>query len=97
MWLSLERIAAARSPLATMDWDPHRPYETDLFIGADIGRRRDRTAIWIDQRIESMAICRGLILLEKTPFEQQLEILAELFKHPRVKRGCIDETGSVWP
>jgi phage FluMu gp28-like protein len=94
MWLSLEMIAAARSPLATADWDPHRPYETDLFIGADIGRRRDRTAIWIDQRVgNKVSICRGVLLLDRMPFEDQHNIFCDLLKHPKVRRVSIDETG----
>src|SRR5262249_50497415 len=80
MWLSPEMIANARSPLASMEWDPDRPYDSYLYIGADIGRRRDRTAIWIDQRIDEVAICRGVILLEKTPFETQYEVLCDLLK-----------------
>jgi phage FluMu gp28-like protein len=93
MWLSLEMIANARSSMATSDWDPHRHYESSLYIGGDIGRRRDRTAIWIDQRVDDVALCRGVILLDKTSFERQFEIFSELLRHPKVKRACIDETG----
>jgi hypothetical protein len=31
-----------------------------LYFGADIGRRRDRTAIWIDQFTNNVAMCRGV-------------------------------------
>ena len=94
MWLSLEMIAAARSPLANAEWDPHREYPTNLFVGADIGRRRDRTAIWIDQRVDNnVAICRGVMLLDRMPFEQQYETFCNLLHHPRIRRAAIDETG----
>src|SRR5262249_41085572 len=78
MWLPLELIAAAGSPLATANWDPNQPVNGDLYFGADIGRRRDRTAIWIDQSTNGVAICLGLILLDRTPFEQQYEIFCGL-------------------
>ena len=87
-------IVAARSPLATAEWDPLRTHETDLFIGADIGRRRDRTAIWIDQRVDhNVSICRGVLLLDRMPFEDQHDIFGDLLKHPKVRRASIDETG----
>jgi phage FluMu gp28-like protein len=93
MWLTWELIAGARSPSASMDWDPDGNFESSLYIGGDIGRRRDRTAIWIDQRVGEVAICRGVILLDRTPFEQQFEIFSSLLRHPKVRRACLDETG----
>jgi phage FluMu gp28-like protein len=93
-WLSLEMIADARSPLANFEWDPDRVYDGDLYIGADIGRRRDRTAIWIDQRVaNNVSICRGVVLLDQTPFERQFEVFCDLLKHPQVRRASIDQTG----
>src|SRR5262249_37570887 len=97
MWLPLELIAAAGSPLATANWDPNQPVNGDLYFGADIGRRRDRTAIWIDQSTNGVAICRGLILLDRTPFEQQYEIFCGLLQNPCLKRGAIDQTGLGLP
>ncbi len=105
MWISLELIAAARSPMATRDWNPElgiresgpnsefRTPNPDLYFGADIGRKRDRTAIWIDEVVSSVAICRGIILLDRMPFEQQYEVFSNLLRHPRIRRGCMDQSG----
>jgi len=107
MWIGLDLIAAARSPLASLEWDPGNadlpigdanreigvPGPANLFVGADIGRKRDRTEIWIDERAADVAICRGLITLDRAPFERQFEVLASLVAHPRVRRASIDQTG----
>jgi len=110
MWIPLELIAAARSPRATAIWDPESPAASstgDLYVGADIGRKRDRTAIWIDEVLPapadsrgaddrsaaSLAVCRGVITLDRAPFEQQFELLSSILAHPRVRRACIDQTG----
>jgi phage FluMu gp28-like protein len=101
MWIPLDLIASARSPQATLEWNP--AYESEprpagsgsgsLYVGADIGRKRDRTAIWIDERVADVSICRGVIILDRTPFERQYEVLSELLAHPLVRRACIDQTG----
>ncbi|MBI2815462.1 MAG: hypothetical protein HYX72_00835 [Acidobacteria bacterium] len=104
MWIPLELIAAARSPLASSEWrvgsgdelSGHSQlaiHQSQLFLGADIGRKRDRTAIWIDERVGEAAICRGVITLERTAFERQFEILSELIGDARVRRASIDQTG----
>ena len=101
MWIPLDLIAAARSSQATLNWDPSSVIPSDsegsaprsLYLGADIGRKRDRTAIWIDERIADVAICRGIIILDRTSFERQFEILSDLLAHPSIRRACIDQTG----
>ena len=93
MWIPLELIAAARSEQASFDWDAEGNYEGALYIGADIGRKRDRTVIWIDERVADVAICRGVIALDRMPFERQYEKFCELIAHPRVRRACMDQTG----
>ncbi len=93
MWIPLDLIAAARSGLATADWDPDRTYEGWLYVGMDIGRRKDRTVIWIDEVIGDVAFARGVIRLERTPFEQQYTVLEGVLQHPRLRRCSIDETG----
>ncbi len=93
MWISLDLIAAARSRLATAEWNPYRPVEGDLYAGMDIGRRKDRTVIWVDEVVADVAIARGVIRLEKTPFEEQYQILKTVLDHPKLRRCAIDETG----
>jgi phage FluMu gp28-like protein len=93
MWIALELIAGARHPEAVTTWDPSREFEGTLFVGADIGRKRDATQIWIDERISQTAYLRGLITMIRTPFEQQFQELCKVIEHPKVRRACIDATG----
>ncbi len=99
MWIPLELIAAARSPQARLDWDPEAgetpalPGQGWLYVGFDIGRKRDRTVIWIDERVGEIAIARGVITLDRATFEQQFQVLTEIIAHPRVRRACGDQTG----
>ena len=93
MWLGLELIAAARSPLATAEWDPARAVEGWLYAGVDVARKRDLFAVHIDERIGDVAFTRGLIALRGATFEQQFNVLDQLLEHPRLRRMCIDATG----
>ncbi len=93
MWIPLELIAAARSALANREWIRDRHYEGNLFVGMDIGRRRDKTVIWIDEVVAGVAVCQGVITLERTPFEEQYRVLREVLSHSKLRRAAIDETG----
>lgn len=65
----------------------------NLYLGYDIGRRRDRSEISILERIGRKFTLRGLFSLIKTPFPQQEEFLRSVWKTLRIRRGKIDETG----
>lgn len=65
----------------------------DLYIGVDIGRRKDLTAIWCLEVFENSKYTRLVKVLEKTPFHIQYEILSNILKHPKLRRCCIDSTG----
>jgi len=93
MWIGLELIAGARHPQAVTTWDPERPVEGTLFVGGDIGRKRDATQIWIDEVIGTTAWLRGLITMLRTPFEQQFQTLCTVIEHPKVRRACLDASG----
>ena len=65
----------------------------DLYVGIDIGRRKDLTVIWCLERFENSKYTRKVKVLEKTPFHIQYEIISEILKHPKLRRCCIDSTG----
>ena len=65
----------------------------DLYVGIDIGRRKDLTAIWCLERFENSKYTRKVKILEKTPFHIQYEIISKILKHPKLRRCCIDSTG----
>ena len=64
-----------------------------IFIGVDIGRVHDLTAIWVLEVINQMYYTRRVITLENQPFEMQEKILYDLLRFPRVYKCLIDQTG----
>lgn len=65
----------------------------NLYIGVDVGRRKDLTVIWIAEEKENFLFTRKEIELEKTPFKIQKEILFNYMSLPGFRRACIDATG----
>ncbi|MDD3013449.1 MAG: terminase family protein [Candidatus Gastranaerophilales bacterium] len=65
----------------------------DLFVGMDIGRKKDLTVIWILEAFEKSKYTRMVKILEKTPFHIQEEVLTNILKHRNLRRCCIDSTG----
>jgi phage FluMu gp28-like protein len=65
----------------------------NLFIGYDIGRKKDLSCIWVIEKLPGIKVTRAVIVLEKTRFWVQEEILYALLRHRKVSRCCIDSTG----
>ena len=65
----------------------------DIYIGIDIARTRDLTAVWITQKEDSGFVTRRLITLEKMKFSAQKKIIWPLLALPNMRRCCIDKTG----
>lgn len=95
-WIPLDLIAAARSPLATKDWDFNRPVEGWLYLGADIGQT-DLFAVYINEKIGDVSFERGLITLRRAEFETMENVISAIAVHPRFRRGCVDEGGMGAP
>lgn len=69
------------------------PFAHDLYLGMDIGRRRDLTVIWMDEQRERRSHAVAILALARAPFYQQWFILQALLSHPRVRRFCGDQSG----
>ncbi len=65
----------------------------DLFVGMDIGRKKDLTVIWILELLGNVKYTRAIKELERTPFHIQEEVLSNILKHRNLRRCCIDATG----
>lgn len=63
----------------------------DVYIGVDIGRRRDLTVIAILERLGSVLYLRRLEIMERVPFREQFQVLDHLASFAR--RIAVDETG----
>lgn len=65
----------------------------NIYIGVDIGRKKDLTVLWIAEEVEKFLFTRKVIELERTPFKAQKEILFTYLSLPGFRRACIDATG----
>lgn len=65
----------------------------NIYIGVDIGRKKDLTVLWIAEEVEKFLFTRKVIELERTPFKSQKEILFTYLSLPGFRRACIDATG----
>lgn len=66
---------------------------SDMYLGMDIGRRKDLSVIWLLEKLGHIKYTRKVIVMEKTPFHIQRATLEEVMALSTFRRGCIDETG----
>ena len=65
----------------------------NLYIGVDVGRQHDLTAIWVVEQLGDVRYTRRLIELKTETFDAQEHALYTLLQLPQVRRCCIDQTG----
>ena len=65
----------------------------DLYVGVDIGRKKDLTVIWVLERCGPVLVTRLVKIMERTPFHMQRQALFVLLGHRAMRRACIDATG----
>jgi phage FluMu gp28-like protein len=65
----------------------------DLYLGMDIGRKKNLTCIWVLEKYNRHLYTRHFEVIEKQPFRFQKERLYRLLNHPNMRRACIDSTG----
>jgi phage FluMu gp28-like protein len=90
-WLPLELVAAAEHDGATMDLPGGFVPTGPLYGGIDVGRVRDTTLFWLDEKIGDVAWTRMVFRLHNTPFPQQHDLLKPLVD--MCTRVAIDSTG----
>ncbi len=64
-----------------------------LYVGFDIGRKKDLSVIWVDQKIGSILRTAAVIDLKKMPYFVQEQVLHSVLSLKAFHRACIDETG----
>lgn len=57
---------------------PLSKIQNDIYVGMDIGRRKDLTVIWVLEKFENILYTRAVIELLKMKFQKQAEILYEV-------------------
>jgi phage FluMu gp28-like protein len=99
-WLPVELIAAAEDdaagPVVATGEEALAVFEAlnptgPIFGGIDVGRVRDATLAWFDEKLGDVAWARLVLRLHNTPFPRQHDILAPLVA--RTTRTAMDATG----
>jgi len=65
----------------------------NLYVGVDIGRKKDLTVIWVLEQCGPVLVTRLVKILERTPFHMQRQALFAILGHRAMRRACIDATG----
>jgi len=65
----------------------------ELYVGMDIGRKKDLSVIWVDQKVDTVLQTLAAIGLRKKPYFVQEQVLHTILSQKGFKRACIDETG----
>jgi phage FluMu gp28-like protein len=77
------------------DYRPELPAifgdQARLYLGVDIGRKKDLTVMWVDEEVGDVYWNRLLLELHAVKFRHQYKWLKLLM--PLVQRACIDATG----
>jgi phage FluMu gp28-like protein len=77
-----------------VDWTALTRPGVELYVGIDIGRKHDLTAIWVWQRDEHKRfVTRGVVTMQNTPFCRQKEAIDKIMHLRAVRRASIDATG----
>lgn len=88
-FLTYDMITSCESDVLRSLEDIQNP----LYVGVDIGRKKDLTVIWVVESVGKVKFTRMVKVLEKAPFRIQREEIFKIFKHRQFRRGCIDATG----
>jgi len=89
-WLTWELITACEDGAAG---DPARYRGGPCYVGMDIGRRRDRTVIWVLEEVGDIFWTREVITMKNASFAAQDAALDLVFSRYGVRRCCMDQTG----
>lgn len=92
-WLTYELILGCESEQATTDVpEPLDAALGELYLGVDVGRRRDLTVLWLAQAVGDVLWTRAVICLAGSPFAEQ-EAVIDWLMRLGVRACRIDATG----
>jgi phage FluMu gp28-like protein len=66
---------------------------TPAYAGFDVGRKRDRSVLWVLEQVGGVFHTHNVRVLEATPFTDQENLLHLAMRDGTIKRLCIDSTG----
>lgn len=100
--LTYELISRAEDPivgaLCAQEWSAEAIHFLlraigDLYVGVDVGRQRDLTAITVVEKVDGLLKLRAQLALEQMRLPDQQRLLEVVLKMPKFRRCCIDMTG----
>ncbi len=111
-YIPMELIIACQSEQATTDWTATLNSEFrimnsgDLYLGVDIGRKRDLTVAWLFEKLGDVLWSRALVAMKGQTFDAQERAICDLIetaglddgrgtarRAPTVRRCCVDQSG----
>jgi len=92
-FIPMELIIAAEHSDATMALPQNFVAQGDLYLGGDIGRKKDRTVFWLKEKLGDVKWTRAMWILERTPFHAQWALLDSILGMPRMRRAALDASG----
>lgn len=63
------------------------------YIGVDVGRKRDRTVIYVLSQLGDKFYTKRIERIEKETFGNQRARIRQIVQEENIRRGCIDATG----
>lgn len=90
-YIPLELVIACESEEATLELPANFAPQGQIYLGFDVGRKKDRSVIWLKEKIGDVLWTRAVIVLERTPFHAQFQMVDTLM--PLIARACVDATG----
>lgn len=91
-YLPIELITACTSEAATMECARELLAGKELYLGVDIGRKRDLTAAWLFEKLGDVFWSRTLLVLQRQTFDTQEKAISDLMDLG-VRRCCVDASG----
>jgi len=64
-----------------------------VYVGMDIGRRRDLTVIWVLEEVGDVLWSREVVVMQRATFSEQEKEVDRIFRQYRPVRLCMDQTG----
>lgn len=89
-WLSYDLINAVENDNAGL---PDKYARNPVYVGVDIGLRRDLFVIWVAEMVGDVLWTREIIAKKRITFADMHSLLADVMLRYQVARCCIDQTG----
>src|SRR5207253_8824955 len=64
-----------------------------LYAGYDVGRKHDRSVLWVNQRVGDVYWTRMMLVIANESYTAQEQRLNLLMQNRSVRRVCVDATG----